>query len=104
MDMYLDPFFNILRAVVWHSFGEHFMETRAERDDELKILLGLVLNRKKEVEYGRHLSPDTVRSAQKRALSTPARFRTSPSNAHRSRSMYSPGGDSSIPFSISCGP
>ncbi|OQD91957.1 hypothetical protein PENSOL_c046G11760 [Penicillium solitum] len=29
----------------------------------LCALLGLVLNRKKEVEYGRHPSPDTVRSA-----------------------------------------
>lgn len=29
----------------------------------LCALLGLVLNRKKEVEYGRHSSPDTVRSA-----------------------------------------
>lgn len=29
----------------------------------LCALLGLVLNRKKEVEYGCHPSPDTVRSA-----------------------------------------
>lgn len=29
----------------------------------LCALLGLVLNRKKEVEYGRHPSPDTMRSA-----------------------------------------
>lgn len=32
------------------------------------------------------------------------RFKTSPSNAHSNRSMNSPGGDSTTPLSISCGP
>lgn len=32
------------------------------------------------------------------------RFNTSPSNAHSNRSIYSPGGDSSTPFSMSWGP
>jgi hypothetical protein len=33
---FLDSSLNVLWTVVWQPSGEHFMETRAERDDELR--------------------------------------------------------------------
>lgn len=41
----------------------------------LCALLGLVLNRKKDVEYVRHPSPDPVRRLRRRALSTATAIR-----------------------------
>lgn len=97
------PFFWPLRLVCMDCFFEGTCEVVPS---VFQIILALNLTIDNAgVESARFCALRTVSGDRWRPYSISfLRFRTSPSNAHRSRSMYSPGGDSSIPFSISCGP